>query len=551
MVILLQLWGIIRLKFGRQIYNSSLSKMTIIAIDFGTSNTVVSIIEADTKAASSIRLPEISRLFTYSNNTEETKTIAVTPTLVFIKQANQLILGEKVRGQRLGLAQPERLFKAFKRDLAADFQAPPRQLDDVSYTAKLVSELFIKEIWQQIKQQNIEPSKVIFTVPIGAFERYLDWFRDLGNSLETEVQLIDESTAAALGYAIQKPGSLVLTLDFGGGTLDLSLVRTVFNPSETEKPLKAEVIAKSDAYVGGEDIDIWIVEDYLRSIDTSRESVGKIGWQNLLEIAEKLKIRLSKDESAKESWFDDENFMSYDLELDRDKLEEILEQQQLLEQLRNALDEIVATALGKGISKSDIEQVLLVGGSSLIPAVQQLVISYFGKKKVKLDKPFEAVCHGALALSQITEIDDYLRHSYAIRLWEPQTKSYTYVNIFNAGIQYPCATDKPLTLQVATQGQTEIRLDIGEVAQISQAEVSFDTEGRMTSGELRSSNQYSSLDNNRTSICLAHLDPPGEVGIDRITVDFAVDNNRVLLATVKDLLTGRVLVEREVIANLK
>lgn len=460
------------------------------------------------------------------------------------------MLGEKVRGQRLGLAQPERLFKAFKRDLAADFQAPPKQLDNQSYTAKLVSELFIKQIWQQIKQQNIEPSKVIFSVPIGAFERYLDWFRDLGNSLETEVQLIDESTAAALGYAIQKPGSLVLTLDFGGGTLDLSLVRTVFNASETET-LKAEVIAKSDAYVGGEDIDTWIVEDYLRSINTSRESVGKIGWQNLLEIAEKLKIRLSKEEKAKESWFDDENFMSYDLELDRDKLEEILEQQQLLEQLRNALDEIVAIALGKGINKGDIEQVLLVGGSSLIPAVQQLVISYFGKKKVRLDKPFEAVCHGALALSQITEIDDYLRHSYAIRLWEPQTKSYTYVNIFDAGIKYPCTTDKPLTLQVATEGQTEIRLDIGEVAQVSQAEVSFDTEGRMTSGELRSSNQYSSLEGDRNSICLAHLDPPGEVGIDRIAVDFAVDNNRVLLATVKDLLTGRVLVERGVIANLK
>ena len=525
--------------------------MTIIPIDFGTSNTVVSIIEADTKAATTIRFPEISRLFAYTNNAKETKNIAVTPTLVFIKEANQLILGERVRGQRLGLTTPHRLFKAFKRDLAADFQAPPRQLDNESYTAKLVSELFIQEIWQEIKQQNIEPSKVFFTVPIGAFERYLDWFRDLGHNLATEIQLIDESTAAALGYAIKKPGSLVLTLDFGGGTLDLSLVRTVFNPQEIEKPLKAEVIAKSDAYIGGEDIDFWIVEDYLRSINTSRESVGEIGWQNLLEIAEKLKIRLSKEQEAKESWFDDETFMSYDLQLNRDKLEEILEQQQLLEQLRNALDEVVAIALGKGISKSDIEQVLLVGGSSLIPAVQELVIAYFGKKKVKLDKPFEAVCHGALTLSQITEIEDYLRHSYAIRLWEPQTKSYTYVNIFDAGLQYPCITDKPLTLQVATDGQTEIRLDIGEVAQISQAEVSFDDEGRMTSGALRQQNQYSSLESDRTSICLAHLDPPGEVGIDRIAVNFAVDNNRVLLATVTDLLTGKILVEKGAIAKLK
>jgi hypothetical protein len=73
----------------------------------------------------------------------------------------------------------------------------------------------------------------------------------------------------------------------------------------------------------------------------------------------------------------------------------------------------------------------------------------------------------------------------------------------------------------------------------------------MTSGAMRQQNQYSSLDNNRASVCLAHLDPSGEVGIDRIAVDFAVDNNRVLLATVKDLLTEKVLIERSAIAKLK
>ena len=134
--------------------------MSIIAIDFGTSNTVVSILEADTKEANTIRFPELSRLFTYTDNNGENKNIAVTPTLIFIKEGNQIVLGEKVRSQRLGLAKPQRLFKAFKRDLAADFQGLPRQLDNESYTSKTVSEIFIKEIWEKIKEQNIQPSKV-------------------------------------------------------------------------------------------------------------------------------------------------------------------------------------------------------------------------------------------------------------------------------------------------------------------------------------------------------------------------------------------------------
>ena len=131
----------------------------------------------------------------------------------------------------MGQSQPDRFFKAFKRNLAADFQPPPRNIDGDTYTAESVAEHFIKTIWKQLYLQNIQPEKVIFTVPVGAFERYLDWFRDLGENLGgSEVQVIDESTAAALGYAVKRPGSLVLVVDFGGGTLDLSLVRTAVTP---------------------------------------------------------------------------------------------------------------------------------------------------------------------------------------------------------------------------------------------------------------------------------------------------------------------------------
>jgi molecular chaperone DnaK (HSP70) len=541
--------------------------MTTVAIDFGTSNTVVCILNPDTETPETLRLGEISRIFKTKKASGEIQEIPVVPTLVFVKEPGELVLGEKVRSQRLGQSQPERFFKAFKRDLAADFQPPSRNLDGKIYSTESVAEKFIKTIWQQLYSQNIHPDQVIFTVPVGAFERYLDWFRDLATNLGiAEVQLIDESTAAALGYAVKRPGSLVLVVDFGGGTLDLSLVRTGVTPSLSKNkgtnltpPLskgglggvRAEVLAKSDAYVGGEDIDIWIVEDYLRQISSSRAEVGEIGWQNLLEIAEKLKIQLSQVNEAKESWFDDESFMSYDLELNREKFEEILESRQLLEQLRQALDEVLSIALGKGIAKTDIEQVLLVGGTSLIPAVSNLVVSYFGRQKVKMDKPFEAVAWGALALTQLTSVDDYLRHSYAIRLWEPYAKAYAYSPIFSKEMKYPCQSSEELTLQVAIEGQREVRLDIGEVAEVSQAEVIFNEKGQMTSTMLHRQSDFRSLESHHQQVCVAHLNPPGVLGIDRVSVSFEVDEKRVLLATVRDLVTGEILVERGAIAKLQ
>ncbi len=523
--------------------------MTAIAIDFGTSNTVVSILEADTQTPRTWRFPQISRVFKLTKPSGDIQTIPVVPTVVFVKDAETILLGEQVRSQRLGLTQPERLFKAFKRDLAADFQPPDRQIDGLTYNAEVVATQFLQRIWQQL-QQEIQPSQVIFTVPIGAFERYLDWFRDLAERLSIpDVRLIDESTAAALGYAIQRPGALVLVIDFGGGTLDLSLVRTTIAPGSTQVQ-RAEVLAKSDAYIGGEDIDLWIVEDYLHQIGASRTAVGAIGWQNLLELAERLKIRLSSVDEAKESWLDETTFTAYEIGLDRDRFETILEARQLLEQLRQALDEVLAIAISKGISKADIEHVLLVGGSCLIPAVQQLVLSYFGRQRVRLDQPFEAIAHGALALTQIASIDDYLRHTYAIRLWEPYASAYSYFPLFEQGSRYPCQRPEPLTLQVASDGQTEIRLDIGEVAAIAQAEVTYDAQGRMTSAPLRQTETYRSLDSHHQPVCVARLDPPGQVGVDRIAVQFEVNDQRVLIATVRDLLTDCVLVNGEAIAKL-
>lgn len=533
--------------------------MTAVSIDFGTSNTVVCAIDEVTKRPVVLNFGKRSRQFRTSG-----KTIFTVPTQVFIKDSNQYIIGEEVRLQRLGFAQPERFFQGFKREIAAQFRPPSRGIDGQLYDAETIGEIFLKTIWQSILEQNIKPSQVILTVPVGAFETYLDWYYDLSQSLNfPEVKFVDESTAAALGYAIEQPNAVILVVDFGAGTLDLSLVTTTSIWDERRR-LKAEVIAKSDAYVGGMDIDSWIVEFFLRQWQIDREEISDLAWLNLLDLAERIKITLSTESQALETWFDDEGMRAYEMNLCRDQLTDILENHQMLEQLRQALDEVLSFAQDRGINKQAIERVLLVGGSSQIIPVQQLVISYFGKQKVAVDQPLTAVAIGALSLAtKIKKLDDFLRHSYAIRLWEPYSRSYSYFPLFEKGTKYPTKRIEPLILQAANNGQTEIRLDIGEIADSAEVEVVYDYLGRMTSSKLVKQTDFRSLVKSpkvtmpwhkskaSNDVCVAKLSPPGQVGVDRVKIEFAVNEKRVLLATIKDLVSGKNLMTNQPITTLE
>lgn len=518
--------------------------MTTVAIDFGTSNTLVSLLAPDTQAPETLKLPGISRMLHLANGTM----VPLIPSWVYVQDGETVIVGEPVRSRRLGERDPQRRFRHFKRDLVAAFSTPPRQLDGHSYSHRDIATHFLNQIWAQLAP--FDPQNLILTVPVGAFEAYLHWFQAWGQQQGiTSIQFVDESTAAALGYGLTHPNTLVLVVDFGGGTLDLSLVRTQFRGED--EAVQGVVVAKADALVGGEDVDIWIAEDYLEREGIPRQSLQPTAWHGLVEVAERLKIRLSDQFAASESWLDETTLMVYEVSLDRDRLEQILEQQDFLEHLRDALDTVLQIALNQGVHKNDIEQVLLVGGSCLIPAVQQLIGAYFGRSRLQLEKPFEAVCHGALALSQRATVADYLHHSYAIRLWEPATRTHSYFNLFAAGTRYPAVRDQPLTLQVARDSQTEIRLDVGELGNTTAATVTYDDQGRMVSQHLQHQAQYRSLTEGKDSVCIAPLNPPGEAGVDRIAVQFEVNEQRLLLATVRDLLTQGVLIDRGAIAQLQ
>lgn len=517
--------------------------MTVISIDFGTSNTVLAYLDPVSQVPQTLALEGISRQFTSG--------VYGIPTVLFIQDAKQIFVGEEVRSRRLGLAHPERLFHSFKRDLVAEYVPPQRSLDGILYGTEQVAYLFLEKLKQALLKRSFPISQVIFTVPVGSFERYLTWIREVAAQLELpNILIVDESTAAALGYALTHPGSIVLVIDFGGGTLDLSLIRTPA-PSSRETVVKAEVIAKTDAYVGGIDIDTWIVDYYLTHLGSSRTTMSKIGLINLLELAERVKIQLSTQETACESWFDDEAFMAYELRLTRSELEDILESQHLLDQIRACLDELLLMAQSKGIPKASVDHVLLVGGGCQIPAIQNLVGSYFGRKKVKADNPFGAVAEGGLTLSYHIQLEDYLHHTYAIRLWDPYSKVYTYYPLFEKGSPYPCVRPDPLILQVANDNDEDIYLDIGEVADSLQAEMMYDSQGRMTSRYLTRQSDFRLLSSSRNPVCVARLSPPGKIGVDRIQVSFFVNSQRILLATVVDLQTQTTLVDQKAIAKLE
>jgi molecular chaperone DnaK (HSP70) len=310
----------------------------------------------------------------------------------------------------------------------------------------------------------------------------------------------------------------------------------------------------------------------LRQWGITRSQISENDWLKILKLAEQIKIKLSLVTEVTETWLD-EQMMTREMILSQAELTDILEQNQMLDQLREAIDEVLTLALNKGTSKAAIEQVLLVGGSCQIVAIQQLVISYFGKSKVKLGKPFEAVSHGALVLGQAIAIEDHLRHSYAIRLWEPYLNQYSFYTLFEKGTTYPCQRPEPLILQAAIAAQAEIWLDIGEVADISQSEVTYDALGRMTSSQLLKQSDFRSLSINSRNgprhnseavhkvinqdqsesnqVCIARLEPLGQLGSDRIAVDFAIDERRVLIATIKDLLTDKLLINQQAIAKLE
>jgi molecular chaperone DnaK (HSP70) len=537
-----------------------------IAIDFGTSNTVISRWNAATQQAETVTLPGLSLVGGMNP--------PLIPSLVYVEEGSEskAILGQMVRDRGLDLKSDNRFFRGFKRGIGMEIQGFLPELDGVSMTFERVGELFLTGIIQQLQQSLPEVGdSLVLTVPVDSFEAYRSWLTGVCASLPVQqVRLLDEPTAAALGYGMTGSETL-LVVDFGGGTLDLSLVqltqqvqqgktplgfllkwgaksilqgRGYANETSAQQPQMARVIAKAGQNLGGTDIDNWVAEELAQSQGVKVSPL-------IVRLAEKLKIQLSLQTTATEVYFDDRTFDSYEFNLTRDRFDEILTSHQFFDRLDESMTQVLQQARRQGIEVGNIDGVLLVGGTVQIPAVQTWVRNYFDESKIRQSKPFEAIAHGALQLTQGIEIEDFLYHSYGVRYWDRQRNAHNWHPIIRSGQSYPMSEPVKLTLGASRENQPSIELIIGELGSASGGtEVYFDGDRLITRCLTGGISDVRSLNDRDGARNIAKLEPAGYPGSDRIEIQFNIDRDRQLRITIEDLLTNQTLITNQIVAEL-
>ncbi|MBO9998955.1 MAG: Hsp70 family protein [Cyanobacteria bacterium SID2] len=528
-----------------------------ISIDFGTSNTVVARWNAATEQPEVLKLPELTL--------QQGQNPPVVPSLVYVENAatGSIVAGQTVNDRGLDVKSDPRFFRSFKRGIGSDIQGFLPELDGTTVNFEQVGEWFLHRIFAAVREVPLPLDSLALTVPVDSFEMYRHWLGSIVRSQNVEqVRLIDEPTAAALGYG-SADADLLLVVDFGGGTLDLSLVQLARNSQASKAPLgfilkwgnksfaeksgqkvqSARVLAKSGQNLGGVDIDNWLVDRFSQTQGIEKTPLTA-------RLAERLKIQLSLQPEASEVYFDDETFQSYELNLDRAGFEAILKEHEFFDRLDESMSQILQQARRQGIEVSDVDAVLLVGGTSQIPAVQTWVRQYFPPEKVRSDRPLDAIARGALQLTRGVELKDFLYHGYGIRYWNRRKNAHDWHPIIKSGQPYPTSEPVELLLGASMEQQPKIELVIGELGSDNGGtEVYFDGD-RIVTRAVGGERTVQALNDTEDGRSIATLTPPGSPGNDRIKVQFRIDERRFLRITVEDLLTLDTLLDDTPVVQL-
>lgn len=532
------------------------------AIDFGTSNTVVSRWNSVKNGPETISLKDLSIV-------ESQSMPPLIPSLLYVEQAAaevaqmEAIAGQAVRDRGLDLASDIRFFRNFKRGIGVPMQGFMPELDGHTLSFEQVGNCFLQRVISQLKAQDSAFNSLVFTVPVDSFEAYRLWLTSVCDSLDVEqIRLLDEPTAAALGYRLASDQQTLLVVDFGGGTLDMSLVQRPVSPSnanpmgfllkwgqkKVETRLRrsgtVRVVAKVGQNLGGADVDRWIAQHFALEQDMPIDAIT-------LRLSERVKIALSSELEASEAYFDEETLDSYDLRLGRDRLNEILTEQGFFKRLDDCLEQVLQQAKRQNITSEAVDAVLLVGGTAQIPAVQTWALSHFADEKIKCDRPFEAVSQGALRL-QSTEVKDFLYHSYGIRYWDKRNNAHGWHPILEKGQPYPSTDPIELFLGASTEKQPSIELILGELGeQQTTTEVYFEGDQLVTrQSSSAATPSVKPLNDKEGARTVAQLSPPGFPGSDRVRILLSVDSDRFLRMTVEDLLTSETLMDDQVVVEL-
>ncbi len=462
-----------------------------IGIDLGTTNSVVAVMEGGKP--------------TVIANAEGSRT---TPSIVGFSKTGEKLVGQLAKRQ--AILNPDKTIASIKRHMGEDYKV---NIDGKDYTPQEISAMILRKLADDASNYLGEKvTSAVITVPAYFNDAQRQATKDAGKIAGLDVlRIVNEPTAAALAYGLEKDRSeKVLVFDLGGGTFDVSIL-------EIGDGVHEVLSTSGDTHLGGDDFDQkvmdWICEEFKKQegIDLKGD---KQAMQRVKEAAEKAKCELS---SVMETNINlpfitaDANGPKHlDLNLTRAKFEDLC--RDLLNRCKTPVENALKDA---GITKNDINEVVLVGGSTRIPAVQQLVKEYTGKDPNQSVNPDEVVAVGAAIQAGVLA---------------GEVKDIVLLDV------------TPLTLGIETLGGVMTPLvPRNTTIPVSKSQVFSTAENNQTAVDIHVLQGERPMAKDNKSLGMFRLDgiPPAMRGLPQIEVTFDIDANGIVNVSAKDKATNK------------
>ena len=520
--------------------NLHLSVQGTLAIDLGSTNTVVAFQDGSASPPQLLDLTPISRRQ------------GEVPSLIWsnARANHQPLVGRQVLDSGLSDGTALELHRDFKRWIGV---LDKSDLPSHPLSPEQAGEILLHQIWQRLPT-SVSVKRLVLTAPVDQALGYRRWLLQACTSLPVEeVALVDEPTDAAMGAGLTA-GSKLLVVDLGGGTLDLSLValeggegraaplaqllrfrgRDLKNSKQTLRT--ARDLGKAGIALGGRDLDHWILDHLLPS---DPDLIQK-NLTSLLNAAERLKCRLSSPDVGAEETLSElasgiDLAQPITLSLNRNQFHALLERRGLLKVLEGLLDRTLASARQQCCRPEDLNAVVAVGGGAHLPLMRQWLSETMQPVPLLTPPPIQAVATGALNLTPGVRIRDLLQKGVYLRCWDRRSNAHHWHPLFLSGQPWPSLQPLVLNLSASRSNQEDLELVLGEPQGERRHEVVF-VGGLPTVRD--NSNVPDTIQPLLSKTIRLELNPLGQPGEDCLRLAFQLDDEAQLIMSGEDLRTG-------------